>query len=91
MLPECTRLILDQGLRIEGSLDSRNSDFAVTVALLVSGEQLPEECDAYSPARVLTLQITTEAHGSQRLSRISAISVDAYRTDQFWLTWLRSQ
>lgn len=84
ILHEVIRLVSDHGLSVERTLDSGDGFDGLTCALGVSGEGLPERCEeSAGPAPIVTLTITTEAYGSQRLTRISEIRVDDFATAQF--------
>ena len=80
---EVIGLITDHGLTLECSLDGRENAYGPTIALVVTGDALPEGCESTSPAQVLQILVTVESYGSQRLRRISAITIDRVATRQF--------
>jgi len=89
VLPEAASLILDHGLKIECSLHGQDYGFGGKVALVVTGDQLPEACADYPP-RVVSLVVTVEAYGLQRLRRISEIKVDDLATENYRRAFTRS-
>lgn len=62
--------LFDHGLTVVRSIYSR-----LFVALEIAGDQLPFECGEGGPLRVVTVHITQEDYGRQRMARVSAISL----------------
>ena len=76
MLLSCTRVLVDHGLQVTGSL---NSDRPGVVRLFVEDQFdriLPAQCDRGSELmKLVSVQLTQEAYGEQRLTRVSSIDI----------------
>jgi hypothetical protein len=83
LLGQFAQVIIDHGLAIERSLDVQDYWFGPTVALVISGDQLPNVCEVGQPLSVVNIQVTAKTYGSQRLIRISDIIVDTFATENF--------
>lgn len=61
----------DAGLRVCGSVGLA---MRAGVGLVIAGEALPAVCDEPGSLKVVTILLTTESYGRQRLVRVAAIT-----------------
>jgi hypothetical protein len=72
VLPDVIGVLGDAGLKIEASLDGSPG----AIVLGVSGDILPEECAEEGVlVKQVAIELTQEAYGRQRMTRVSAIRV----------------